>query len=759
MEKSISQHRIHPGWHIAALLVPWIFYAVVLQKYTLTDFAKPWTLSGDGMKNLFCFVEYIRNGSGLYISGLNYPYGEFISFTDNIPIFAVLFKWINDHIVSLLGYEHMIFYALVFVQWVVAAYVLFLVFVRLKVFPLFSILSALGILLLSPQFHRMSPHPSLSFIILIALFFLFSIHIFLDRKSKKNSVYLFLLVFFSTFVHIYFLFLFLVFGGFILLISLIKKEHKIFLFFSIPLFLGAAGAYSTIKFLDAGKDRATKSTGLGIYNSNFEGTFYPNYGRMHSIIKKLSRTQYEPDGEKKNYLGVHNVLFGLVSLVLFVINLFRKNKKKLFISKRVMLYIFWPAIWCWIYSLGIVNDLQRSVFPDLQTPLDQFRVLARLSWMTYVALSIVTMTWFYHKVQAMLLSGKIVLAYGLTVLSFGIWSMEGRANMASELKILRKGYDSPVFMKQPRLLDILEKQGMHPSDFQATLSFPLTNIGSEKIKGEAEGEWFMNYPYMCRLHLGLPTIGLALSRTSLRQACNLSQLLADPLIKKERLDDMDPRPILLLDAKQKATRFNQRITQKGIYLGEFEEVRLYSLPLSAFDHKRFDMTGLMHSIDTLKTCGAFYAEHCDDFLFYIAPDTKGSPKPLRQEHIKKGDAAFDISLSNFKHKPIVFSAWYNISKYTEGGPYPLIQILDNKGTELAKYHFAHHSSYDYVHNWRRISYFIDLKKYPTASVLRHRFETKNHPVRNIFLQKAQTDIYYKVADSLMWKNNHWLHIK
>ena len=45
---------------------------------------------GDGLKNYFTMAYYIANDSGWHFSGMNYPYGEFISFTDNQPILSWL---------------------------------------------------------------------------------------------------------------------------------------------------------------------------------------------------------------------------------------------------------------------------------------------------------------------------------------------------------------------------------------------------------------------------------------------------------------------------------------------------------------------------------------------------------------------------------------------------------------------------------------------------------------------------------------------
>ena len=45
---------------------------------------------GDSIKNYFTFAWYVVYDSGLHFSGMNYPYGEHVIFTDNQPFFSFL---------------------------------------------------------------------------------------------------------------------------------------------------------------------------------------------------------------------------------------------------------------------------------------------------------------------------------------------------------------------------------------------------------------------------------------------------------------------------------------------------------------------------------------------------------------------------------------------------------------------------------------------------------------------------------------------
>ena len=47
---------------------------------------------GDGVKNYFTALYYLKFDSGMHFSAMNYPYGEQIVFTDNQPIFSLILK-------------------------------------------------------------------------------------------------------------------------------------------------------------------------------------------------------------------------------------------------------------------------------------------------------------------------------------------------------------------------------------------------------------------------------------------------------------------------------------------------------------------------------------------------------------------------------------------------------------------------------------------------------------------------------------------
>src|SRR5689334_14984678 len=74
---------------------------------------------GDGEKNYFTLAWYVLHDKGWHFSGMNYPYGENIIYTDNQPILAMLLRWVHHHIIPLdrhiIGIQNMLLLASMYV--------------------------------------------------------------------------------------------------------------------------------------------------------------------------------------------------------------------------------------------------------------------------------------------------------------------------------------------------------------------------------------------------------------------------------------------------------------------------------------------------------------------------------------------------------------------------------------------------------------------------------------------------------------------
>ena len=60
--------------------------------------------SFDGMRNYFAYHDYITQGKSdnfFLFEKMNYPFGDYIFYTDNTPLIAVPLKWFSENIYDL----------------------------------------------------------------------------------------------------------------------------------------------------------------------------------------------------------------------------------------------------------------------------------------------------------------------------------------------------------------------------------------------------------------------------------------------------------------------------------------------------------------------------------------------------------------------------------------------------------------------------------------------------------------------------------
>ncbi len=58
---------------------------------------------GDGVKNYFTPLYFIENDSGVWFTGMNYPFGEHVVFTDNQPVLSWTLQWVDQNLFDISG--------------------------------------------------------------------------------------------------------------------------------------------------------------------------------------------------------------------------------------------------------------------------------------------------------------------------------------------------------------------------------------------------------------------------------------------------------------------------------------------------------------------------------------------------------------------------------------------------------------------------------------------------------------------------------
>ena len=96
--------RSHKFWFwnvliLQMMLVVATFWRLILdgQRYLFMD-------SYDGMRNYFAYHNFINQGETddfFLFNNMNYPFGDYITYTDNTPLLAVIVKWFSENIYNI----------------------------------------------------------------------------------------------------------------------------------------------------------------------------------------------------------------------------------------------------------------------------------------------------------------------------------------------------------------------------------------------------------------------------------------------------------------------------------------------------------------------------------------------------------------------------------------------------------------------------------------------------------------------------------
>ena len=120
--------------------------------------------SGDSIKNYFSSLYYILYDKDQHFTGLNYPYGEHLAYTDAQPIFSLILSPLVNGNYEYSGNIVTIINLLLIASVPIAAVYLYRLFTLWKMPSLYSGLMASAIALLSPQAMQMTGHYTLAYV-------------------------------------------------------------------------------------------------------------------------------------------------------------------------------------------------------------------------------------------------------------------------------------------------------------------------------------------------------------------------------------------------------------------------------------------------------------------------------------------------------------------------------------------------------------------------------------------------------------------
>ncbi len=579
LQNLVSPKRGHTLWGlIATLLVAAAFIWIQHSKWISDPNRFMLGSSADGLKNYMASVWHIQRDSDyVHYSGMNYPKGEHVLFTDNQPIFCSAIIWWSRHVSDVRANAVGIINSLQWISLLLACGVLFVLLRKLHLPVWYAGLAALAILFLSPQYQRFDEHFALShaWVLPMLLLLLCRYEERFSRRYQSLSIGILLVV--ASQIHFYYFGLAALFLGFYTFYHLVldpswgnirrRMSHLV-----VMLILPFVFINIWLHWSDFSIDRPANPYGFTTYMGHWEGIFLPyEYFSLHKFIDQHIIPIRKIEFESKAYVGLAAFFFFLWMVALWmrkywgaIKSIFRKKDSnpiespRLFpkdwndaayhrVHRRYLYGILMSSLFLVFFACGIpyaIPGLEWTL--DLMGPLKQFRGLGRFTWAFYYIINIVMFYTIWNAAMRFkgIKNGKytslkwLFVALPLLVMGAEAW--------------VYQRHEKPHAGSNETLKEVSAASPDHwvnKVDFkkyQALLPLPYYHIGSENVWLEFEGFFFQRVQTTAVL-TGVPDMGVNMSRTSIGQMLRSTQLLYEPCENPAILDDLpDNRPLALM---------------------------------------------------------------------------------------------------------------------------------------------------------------------------------------------------------------------
>jgi hypothetical protein len=598
--QALLTHINRSNWLALLLVILGTFFIIYLSIPELLLSPNDFLLvsEGDGLKSYYVF-DYQLNYQTTFnhFAGLNYPYGDSYLYTDGFPALQAIMQYIP----FLKSYHVGIIHLTLIIGFILTSVFLFLILNFYTHSRWISIIGALCIFSLQPQFIRLFGHLSLAYSCVIPMGWYFLLRFIQDKNKLKWSFLLFFTNSLWFFTHGYLGLMLTLFLG-IVVIFHFKLWKNLRYFIQIMAFLGVPLLlfFLISKWSNSVQDRTTEPFGFFEYQAQWKSVFLPSEGFIHDQIEKcISFTQVNWEGFA--YIGLTSLLLMLFLLFFSIYSFFKQ--KELTILPRELWFFLISGIVLLIYSFGIPFNQFPSLL-DVFGPLKQFRAIGRFAWPFYFVcgvISFVLMNWLYLQAKT-----KFKKQIALVFIMFGsvtyFWE-------ASEILLKKRNYSKNTFLIENvsadhrELIQFIQK---HKNTYQCILPIPWFHVGSELYSKEPNIKTMGN-TLIASAHTGLPLYSCMMGRTSFRQSFDFFRSLGSNFQDKHKSTLINEKDFLIWYDYQKIYAEDEQELLNAstiIYKNKMGELRSIS-PTQIFERKKSIVTPI---IDTQNETRA-------DFLF------------------------------------------------------------------------------------------------------------------------------------------------
>ncbi len=561
---------------------------------------------GDGLKNYFTLVYYWQYDAGIHFSGLNYPFGEHVVFTDNQPIVAFMGRLIQHLGLPVAAHAVEIINLLLILSQLLTVIFMYFIGRRALLPTWFAGGLAVLLVLLSPQHHRLQGHYGLaySFVFPMLWYCLLRVREAVSSATVASRTAVYVLSAAGTgLLHPYHLPLAAFFAGGCFLIDfiwrwtrrapvsagvgsiglrqfLVVPSWRLLVAAVLPLVLFQGWLYLT----DSVADRPTNPYGFLVAHATWQGVFLPATGPLHTFWQAVFHSD-EPTSEGTAYLGLVASLIAVLSIIRILGYMLRGQWRRALrpATPLVLQVSVGAAVLVLLFACAYPFRWGLESLVQYLGPLRQFRALGRFAWVFYYVFGLYAGYYIYLLFRYLKQRRAAPVAYGLLVVAGAVWGAEGwlyYSDRAAKVQVNRIGH---LLMNPARpFTERLALGSRSAADFQAILPLPYYHMGSEKFGFVRSGSAQV-LSMRAAVELGLPIIADMLSRTSTSQSLAQVQLISHELLPKSLpLQLPSAKPLLIITTHERQNAAERALISRARLLFENVELKLYELPLTAF---------------------------------------------------------------------------------------------------------------------------------------------------------------------------------
>jgi hypothetical protein len=604
---------------------------------------------GDSLKNYYTYAYQIKHGDDLFnFNGLNYPYGEQITFTDGQPLltlFLSFFPFLEGHSIGIMNFLIMLSFSL-------TPLIIYKVFRKFNLPEIQSIVGALSIALMCPQIFRLSGHFSLTYPIIFPLLILLLLN-FCHQPSFKNSFKIFLLSFCAFMLHPYTGFAFTMFSSLALVIFYFSKKsisvNKNFTFY-LSILLSSIGAILVFKGLLWSTDvhglRYDTPYGYDLYSASPGSVFVPSVGPFRHFLSQVIKV-YAQEWESLGYIGICTIFTLVITIVLKTIFV------KRFCLPEYTLLLFIPAIFTLLFSFGLHLKF-GDTFANLLGPIKQFRALGRFSWLFYFVSTIFAFILVDKISRAFFLKRGKQIALVLTLVFGVLFTIESMPFHNQLKEFVGKSKNSFLTHNlKPNILSIVNC--IKTKKYQSIITLPYFHVGSEFFTRNPSRESYVP-AMLISYHTGIPLMGNIGSRTAIEEAKNEISLLNQFTDKTEiRKASNSNLPIAVIVTDGTLLYDEELFLQKCKLIDSFGDIKLYETNWDKIcERKLLDK----YSKEKYSEKNSRFSTDSTKFIYKNKWDVKGVQKPYLEGIPSYFTNALEIKAGELPLGDYVFSCKY-----------------------------------------------------------------------------------------------------